>query len=123
MTRLAAFFLVLLALVLGMDRSLGLYDEGVILTGAMRAAAGDIPHAGFYTNYGPGVFYPIAILFAVRRNRVIERLYDTAMRAGIVIGLFLVAEVASRRTPRWRWPPRRSFGCWASASTAIRSFR
>jgi len=99
MTRLAAFFLVLLALVLGMDRSLGLYDEGVILTGAMRAAAGDIPHAGFYTNYGPGVFYPIAILFKLFGETVwIERLYDTAMRAGIVIMAYsLVAEVASRR--------------------------
>ena len=99
MTRLAAFFLVLLALALGMDRSLGLYDEGVILTGAMRAAAGDIPHAGFYTNYGPGVFYPIAILFKLFGETVwIERLYDTAMRAGIVIMAYsLVAEVASRR--------------------------
>jgi len=99
MTRLAAFFLVLLALALGMDRSLGLYDEGVILTGAMRAAAGDVPHAGFYTNYGPGVFYPIAILFRLFGETVwVERLYDTAIRAGIVMMAYaLVAGVAPRR--------------------------
>ena len=59
-------------MILGMDRSLGLYDEGVILTGAMRAAAGDIPHAGFYANYGPGVFYPVAILFKLFGTSAIE---------------------------------------------------
>ena len=29
----------------------------------MRVAAGDVPHADFYANYGPGQFYFIAALF------------------------------------------------------------
>jgi len=99
MTRLALFLVAALAMVLGMDRSLGLYDEGVILTGAMRAAAGDVPHADFYTNYGPGVFYPVAILFKIfGTSAIVERAYDTAIRAAIVAFAFALIEgVAPRR--------------------------
>src|SRR5262249_16610689 len=99
MTRLALFLIAALAMLLGMDHTLGLYDEGVILTGAMRAAAGDVPHAGFYTNYGPGIFYALALLFRIFGESVwVERLYDTAMRAGIVVLTYhLVASVATRR--------------------------
>ena len=99
MTRLALFIVAALAMILGMDRSLGLYDEGVILTGALRAAAGDIPHAGFYANYGPGVFYPVAILFKLfGTSAMVERGYDTAIRAGIVVFAYALIEgVAPRR--------------------------
>ena len=99
MTRLALFIVAALAMILGMDRSLGLYDEGVILTGALRAAAGDIPHAGFYANYGPGVFYPVAILFKLfGTSAIVERGYDTAIRAGIVVFSYALIEgVAPRR--------------------------
>src|SRR5258706_9397616 len=99
MTRLALFFVAALAMILGMDRTLGLYDEGVILTGAMRAAAGDVPHAGFYANYGPGAFYPLAVLFKIfGTSAIVERGYDTAIRAGIVVFAYvLIAGVAPRR--------------------------
>jgi len=99
MTRLALFFAAALAMILGMDRTLGLYDEGVILTGALRAAAGDVPHAGFYANYGPGAFYPLAVLFKVfGTSAIVERGYDTAIRAGIVVFAYALIEgVATRR--------------------------
>lgn len=86
-------------MILGMDRTLGLYDEGVVLTGAMRAAAGDVPHAGFYANYGPGAFYPLAVLFKIfGTSAIVERAYDTAIRAGIVVFAYvLIEDVASRR--------------------------
>ncbi|HUL55575.1 MAG TPA: glycosyltransferase family 39 protein [Usitatibacter sp.] len=86
-------------LVLGMTRNLNVYDEGVILTGAMRVAAGDIPHADFYANYGPGQFYVLAALFKVLgTSAMVERLYDALMRAAIVAILYaIVADVAGRR--------------------------
>lgn len=36
------------------------YDEGIILTGAMRVLASEIPSADFYVNYGPAQFYLVA---------------------------------------------------------------
>src|SRR5258708_12841576 len=83
---------------LGMDRNLAVYDEGLILTGAMRVAAGDIPHRDFYANYGPGQFYAIAGLFKLFGEYAIaERAYDTLVRAGIVAMCYgLAAGVAAR---------------------------
>lgn len=79
------FFASALFFSLSMDRTLGIYDEGVILTGAMRVAAGDIPHRDFYANYGPGQFYVLAALFKLLGQYVvIERVLDVLMRASIV---------------------------------------
>jgi hypothetical protein len=70
---------------LGMERALGVYDEGVILAGAMRVAAGDIPHRDFYANYGPAQFYLLAALFKLfGQYAVIERMLDVLVRASIV---------------------------------------
>jgi hypothetical protein len=102
--RLAATALVFVAAALvvglGMDRYLGVYDEGVILTGAMRMAAGDVPHGDFYANYGPGAFLPAALLFkAFGEAAWLERAYDVVVRAAIVaLSYYLVAGVARRRT-------------------------
>jgi hypothetical protein len=35
---------------------IGVYDEGLILTGAFRILNGDIPSRDFYVVYGPGQF-------------------------------------------------------------------
>jgi len=68
-----------------MDRQLGIYDEGVILTGAMRVAAGELPHADFYANYGPGQFYLLGALFKLfGQYALLERAYDLLVRAAIV---------------------------------------
>ena len=89
---LLVFFAAALLLVLGMDRELGIYDEGVILTGAMRVNAGEIPHADFYANYGPGQFYLIAGLFKLfGEYAVVERAYDLLLRAAIVAACFVLA--------------------------------
>jgi 4-amino-4-deoxy-L-arabinose transferase-like glycosyltransferase len=96
---LVVFAVAAVLLALGMDRDLGLYDEGVILTGAMRVAAGDIPHADFYANYGPGQFYFIAALFKLfGQYAIVERVYDLLARAAIVALCYaLVAGVARKR--------------------------
>ena len=87
-----------LVLALTMTRNIGVYDEGVILTGAMRVAAGDILHADFYANYGPGQFYLLAALFKLfGTSAIIERIYDTLVRAAIVALCYgIVAGVAPR---------------------------
>ena len=61
-----------------------IYDEGLILTGAMRVANGEIPHRDFYANYGPAQFYVVALLFKLFGPSVMaERLWDFAIRAAI----------------------------------------
>lgn len=68
------------------------YDEGIILTGAMRVAAGAVPHRDFYANYGPGQFYVLAGLFDLFGQTVlVERLYDVVVKAGIVCFVYLIA--------------------------------
>ncbi|MBC8022877.1 MAG: hypothetical protein H7Y14_07145, partial [Burkholderiales bacterium] len=96
---LLVFIVAALAMALGMDRNLGVYDEGVILTGAMRVAAGDVPHGDFYANYGPGQFYVVAALFKLfGQYAIAERAYDTLVRAGIVAMCYgIAAGVAHRR--------------------------
>jgi hypothetical protein len=81
----AVFLLSLLLLLLGMNWSLEVYDEGIILTGAMRVNAGEMIHRDFYANYGPAEFYIISWLFDLFGQRVmVERLFDLLIRAGIL---------------------------------------
>jgi hypothetical protein len=76
-------FLVSFALLfLGMDRTIVIYDEGIVLTNAMRVAAGELPHRDFYANYGPAQFYVLAWLFDLFGQRImVERLFDLVLRA------------------------------------------
>jgi hypothetical protein len=68
-----------------MDRGFDFYDEGLILVGAMRVAAGEVPHRDFYANYGPGQFYTLALLFHWFGSSIfVERIYDLAVRSAIV---------------------------------------
>src|SRR5580658_7884178 len=74
-----------------MHTAVDLYDEGVILFGAMRVAEGDIPHRDFYANYGPGQFYILAGLFKLFSASVmIERVWDTVVRSLAVAIVFLL---------------------------------
>jgi hypothetical protein len=68
------------------------FDEGIILTGAMRVATGAIPHRDFYANYGPGQFYVLAGLFDLFGQTVlVERVYDVVVKAGIVCVVYRIA--------------------------------
>jgi hypothetical protein len=58
---LALLFLVLQVLL--MDLTVGLYDEGLSLYGAVRVLHGDLPYRDFWTMYGPGQFYVLAASF------------------------------------------------------------
>ena len=82
---------------LGMDVRLNVYDEGVILTGAMRVAAGEVPHRDFYANYGPAAFFLPAALFKIfGQYALIERVLDTLTRAGIVTLCYALCATQAR---------------------------
>jgi hypothetical protein len=88
----ACFLLSFLAIAILTVRHVIPYDEGLILTGAMQVAAGHIPHRDFYAVYGPGQFYALAALFDVfGQTLLVERLYDAAVKAGIVCLVYVVS--------------------------------
>jgi hypothetical protein len=89
------FVLCCLASYLLMWRQVRLYDEGIILTGAMRVLAGDLLHRDFYANYGPAQFYIVAALFQLfAADVMVERAWDIAVRGGIAALIYFL--VASR---------------------------
>jgi hypothetical protein len=76
---------------LGMSRRPNPYDEGLVLTAAMRVAAGQIPHRDFYANYGPAQFYLLAGLFRMfGESLLIERLFDSFIKAMLVAALYAI---------------------------------
>ena len=74
-----------------MGRGVSAYDEGLILFGAQRVGAGDIPHRDFYANYGPGSFYVLSWLFKLFSPSVlVERVWDSGVRSAIAVLVFLL---------------------------------
>lgn len=68
------------------------YDEGFILLGAQRVLEGEVPYRDFWGMYPPGQFYALAGLFKLFGSSVlVERLWDLAARAGIVLMVLLWA--------------------------------
>jgi hypothetical protein len=92
------FLMSYLILLLGMTRRPGTFDEGIILTAAMRVAAKQIPHRDFYILYGPAQFYILAGLFRLFGQFIlIERLYDLFIKALIVTSVYAIASAYCRR--------------------------
>jgi hypothetical protein len=88
-----------LFLFLGMSRRPGMYDEGIMLTGAMRVAAGQIPHRDFYFIYGPAEVYLLAGLFKTFGfSLLVERLFDLLVKALTVAAVYGIALTYMRRT-------------------------
>jgi hypothetical protein len=85
----AVVILSFVVLLLAMDRNLGIFDEGIVLSDAMLVLHGDIVHRDFYSAYGPAQYYVVAALFRLfGEDFMIARLYDLAVRAAIVASLF-----------------------------------
>jgi hypothetical protein len=104
------FGLSFLLLFLGMYRRPGLYDEGLVLTAAMRVGAGQIPHRDFYANYGPAGFYILAGLFKVfGQSLLVERLYDLFVKALLVASTYTFICFYCRR----------SIAIWTSIATFL----
>jgi hypothetical protein len=89
MSRRAVFLYALLSgiiILLSMNMKLGVYDESIILVGAMEIINRNIPHKDFYFNYGPAQIVLLAGIFSVfGKSLIVARLYDAAVRIGIVI--------------------------------------
>jgi hypothetical protein len=82
----------------GMSRRPIVYDEGLVLTAAMRVAAGQVPHRDFYANYGPAQFYLIAGLFRLfSESLLVERIVDFVLKGLIVASVFSIASAYCRR--------------------------
>jgi hypothetical protein len=83
----------------GMSRRPGMYDEGITLTGAMRVAAGQVPHRDFYFIYGPAEVYILAGLFKVfGPSLLVERLFDLLIKALVVTLVYVIALRYCRRS-------------------------
>ena len=100
LTELVLVFLCsFLILFFGMSRHPIVYDEGLILTAAMRVAAGQLPHRDFYANYGPAQFYLIAGMFKLFGESVlIERILDFFLKALVVTSVFAIAAAYCRKS-------------------------
>jgi hypothetical protein len=82
-----------------MSRRPNIYDEGLVLTAAMRVAAGQIPHRDFYANYGPAQFYILAGLFKVFGEALlVERLFDLLIKALTVTCVYAITSSYCRRS-------------------------
>jgi hypothetical protein len=81
---LTLFFGAFLCMTLTMSSPISVYDEGGILTGAMRVGEGELPHRDFYTAYGPAQYYVVALLFKIfGPSALIERLWDSCVKAAV----------------------------------------
>jgi hypothetical protein len=79
------FVSALVLFALAMSRSISVYDEGLILTGASRVLDGALPHRDFYANYGPGQYEIVAAFFKLFGSSVAaERLLDLLIKSGVV---------------------------------------
>ena len=93
------FLVSYIILFLGMTRRPGSFDEGIILTAAMRVVANQIPHRDFYALYGPAQFYILAGLFRLFGESIlVERLYDLLSKALVVTSVYVIASAYCRRS-------------------------
>jgi hypothetical protein len=92
------FLTAYLLLFCGMTRRPGMYDEGIMLTGAMRVAAGQIPHRDFYFIYGPAEPYILAGLFRIFGPSLLaERLFDLLIKGLVVASVYAIVRSYCRR--------------------------
>jgi hypothetical protein len=93
------FLVSYLLLFSGMTRRPGMYDEGIVLTGAMRVVAGQVPHQDFYFIYGPAEIYILAGLFKVLGpSLLLERLFDLLIKALLVTSVYAIVSSYCRRS-------------------------
>lgn len=98
----ASFWLVLAVAYFGapLKEPPGIYDEGLIASGAARILHGQLPYRDFYTGYPPAQFYTIAGVFSVFGTSLLaERIWDTLWRLALFGFAIALARAA---TPRQR---------------------
>jgi len=82
----------------GLSRWLNIYDEGLMVYGAVRVMDGHIPYRDFWGMYSPGQFYALAGLFRLFGPSImVERWWDVVVRAALACVVFFLA----RRLSSW----------------------
>jgi hypothetical protein len=70
------------------------YDEGFVLYAAERILRGDLPYRDFQLHYLPAQFYVLAALFKTFGHSIfVERMWDAAVRTGVVAAGFGLARI------------------------------
>lgn len=78
-------------LLLGAFYDFNFYDEGVILTGAYRVSAGELPYSSFWTMYSPGIYYFWSFIFSiVGKTLFIERIVSVVIAFVLVYYVYAV---------------------------------
>lgn len=68
------------------------YDEGILLSGAHRLLAGELPYRDFWTIYGPGQFAVLAALFSLLGESLwVSRAWEILLRALLPVLAYLIA--------------------------------
>jgi len=79
-------------LLIGLNRCVNVYDEGLAVFGAVRVLQGDVPHRDFWTLYPPGQFAGLAGLFSITGPSLLaERLWSTLIHLGLVFAVYALA--------------------------------
>jgi hypothetical protein len=74
------------------------YDEGVVAYGAQSVLQGRLPYRDFWTLYGPGQFYLVALFFSIFGDS-----FDVFRAVGVLVFIFLMlytGGIVSRLTHR-----------------------
>lgn len=89
----------------GINQTVNIYDEGIIVYSAVRIIDGHVLYRDFWSIYTPGQFYVLAGLYKLFGPSImVERLWDTAARAFLALVTFwLVTRLSSRRTGLLAW--------------------
>ena len=93
------FALLIFILFIPIKSFFNFYDEGFAVFNATRLLNGEAPYRDFWAIYPPGQLYILAGIFKLFGVSLdASRVYDTLVRAVLVLGIFLVArKMTSRR--------------------------
>ena len=73
-----------------------IYDEGLIVDGAVRILHGQLPYRDFNTGYAPAEFYTVAAVFSAFGTKLLAaRVWDTLWRLAILVMAIALAKAAT----------------------------
>jgi hypothetical protein len=79
-------------LFLFINQGINVYDEGLVVYGALRVMQGDVPYKDFWAIYAPGQFYVLAGVFKLFGvSLMVERVWSTFVRLALLVCTYLIA--------------------------------
>ncbi len=77
------------------NKPISFYDEGLIVTSALRITEGELPYKDFWSMYSPGQFYVLAFFFELFGKSILaERILSILIRAGLLVCVYCYARRA-----------------------------